>query len=75
MKKQYEFHFRHILKDGTILKEGEKLPVTPAIQAAFAEVARILIEARKKILVPATTVAIMETVKQMKRGAGYNVKQ
>lgn len=50
MKKQYEFHFRHILKDGTILKEGEKLPVTPASQAAFAEVARILIEARKKKL-------------------------
>ena len=50
MKKQYEFHFRHILKDGTILKEGEKLPVTPASQAAFAEVARILIEARKKRL-------------------------
>lgn len=48
MKKQYEFHFRHILKDGTILKEGEKLPVKPASQAAFAEVARILIEARKK---------------------------
>ena len=33
------------------------------------------IEARKKIPAPATTVAIMETVKQMKRGAGYSVKQ
>lgn len=42
MTERYQFHFRHILK------EGEKLPVTPASQAAFAEVARILIEARKK---------------------------
>lgn len=50
MTERYQFHFRHILKDGTILilKEGEKLPVTPASQAAFAEVARILIAARKK---------------------------
>ena len=48
MTERYQFHFRHILKDGTVLKEGEKLPVTPASQAAFAEVARILIEARKK---------------------------
>ena len=45
---KYTFHFRHILKDGTVLKDGEKLPVTPASQAAFAEVARILIAARKK---------------------------
>ncbi len=48
MTERYQFHFRHILKDGTVLKEGEKLPVTPASQAAFAKVARILIEARKK---------------------------
>lgn len=48
MTERYQFHFRHILKDGTILKEGEKLPVTPASQAAFAKAARILIEARKK---------------------------
>lgn len=48
MTERYQFHFRHILKDGTILKEGEKLPVTPASQEAFAEVARILIAARKK---------------------------
>ena len=48
MTERYPFHFRHILKDGTVLKEGEKLPVTPASQAAFAEVARILIAARKK---------------------------
>ena len=48
MTERYQFHFRHILKDGTVLKEGEKLPVTPASQATFAEVARILIEARKK---------------------------
>ena len=54
---------------------SSKLPVTPASQAAFAEVARILIEARKKITAPATTVAIMKIVKQMKRGAGYSVKQ
>lgn len=47
MTERYQFHFRHILKDGTVLKEGEKLPVTPASQAAFAKVARILIEARK----------------------------
>lgn len=33
------------------------------------------IEARKKIPAPATIVAIMETVKQMKRGAGYSVRQ
>ena len=48
MKKQCEFHFRHILKDGTVLKEGEKLPVTPASQAAFAKVARILIERARR---------------------------
>ena len=48
MIERYKFHCRHILKDGTVLKEGEKLPVTPASQAAFAEVARILIAARKK---------------------------
>ena len=48
MTERYQFHFRHILKDGTVLKEGEKLPVTPASQAAFAEAARILIAARKK---------------------------
>lgn len=47
-KERYQFHFRHILKDGTILKEGEKLPVTPASQAVFAKVAQILIAARKK---------------------------
>lgn len=29
MTERYQFHFRHILKDGTVLKEGEKLPVTP----------------------------------------------
>lgn len=33
------------------------------------------IEARKKIPTPATIVAIMETVKRMKRGAGYSVSQ
>lgn len=33
------------------------------------------IEARKKIPAPATIMAIMETVKQMKRGAGYSVRQ
>lgn len=33
------------------------------------------IEARKKIQAPATIVAIMETIKQMKRGAGYSVRQ
>lgn len=48
MTERYEFHFRHILKDGTILKEGEKLPVTPASRAAFAKALSILIEARKK---------------------------
>lgn len=26
MTERYQFHFRHILKDGTVLKEGEKLP-------------------------------------------------
>lgn len=48
MTERYEFHFRHILKDGSVLEDGEKLPVTPASQEAFAEVARILIAARKK---------------------------
>ena len=33
------------------------------------------IEARKKIPAPATIVKIMETIKQMKRGAGYSVRQ
>lgn len=33
------------------------------------------IEARKKIPAPATIVTIMETIKQMKRGAGYSVRQ
>ncbi|RHF53455.1 hypothetical protein [Mitsuokella multacida] len=33
------------------------------------------IEAHKKIPVPATIMAIMETIKQMKRGAGYSVRQ
>ena len=33
MTERYQFHFRHILKDGTVLKDGEKLPVTPASQA------------------------------------------
>ena len=51
MKKQYEFHFRHILKGGTILKDGEKLPVTAASQAAFTKVAQIIIESRKKVAV------------------------
>lgn len=49
----YTFHFRHILKDGTILKDGEKLPVTPASQVAFAKVAQILIAAREKKQGPA----------------------
>lgn len=48
MTERYEFHFRHILKDGTVLKEGEKLPVTPASQAAFAKAMGILLEARRK---------------------------
>ncbi len=43
MTERYQFHFRHILKDGPVLKGGEKLPVTPASQAAFAKVARILL--------------------------------
>ena len=47
MTERYQFHFRHILKDGPSSRGGEKLPVTPASQAAFAKVARILIEARK----------------------------
>ncbi|WP_337508857.1 hypothetical protein [Mitsuokella jalaludinii] len=33
------------------------------------------IEVRKKIPAPATIVKIMETIKQMKRGAGYSVRQ
>lgn len=33
------------------------------------------IEARKQIPVPATIMAIMATVKQMKKGAGYSVRQ
>lgn len=52
-KESYQFHFRHILRDGTILEPGEKLPVTPASQKAFMEVARILIVAREKKQGPA----------------------
>ena len=33
------------------------------------------IEVRKKIPAPATIVKIMETIKQMTRGAGYSVRQ
>ena len=37
MTERYQFHFRHILKDGTVLKEGEKLPVTPLLAATKKE--------------------------------------
>ena len=37
-----EFHFRHILKDGTILKPGEKFPDTPQRREAFGRVVELI---------------------------------
>lgn len=37
-----EFHFRHILQDGTVLKPGDKFPDTPRRREVFGRVVALI---------------------------------
>lgn len=37
-----EFHFRHILQDGTVLKPGDKFPDTPRRREVFGRVVELI---------------------------------
>lgn len=47
--KEIKWNIKHVLADGTVLKPGEKLPITPASLACFARYGEIALQAAKRL--------------------------